>query len=78
MTVKKESLLDLGVLKEDIPDEEGGKRAAILQRDNIDNEKLKAFAIKAANFSTEKRSHKLPHNDWAMLPRGKDYSVFVG
>ena len=68
MTVRKESLLEMGVLKEDIPDnEEEGRRAAILQSTNIVDDKLQEFAVRAANFATEARSSRLPHNDWAML-----------
>jgi len=70
MTAKKASLLAAGVLKEDIPDEEGGPRAAILQSSNVDKEMLMEYAKKAALFATEKKSTKLPHTTWAMLPRG--------
>ena len=69
MTAKKQSLLDSGVLKEDIEDVEG-ERAAILKPSNVDKDKLMEYAKKAALYSTEKKSHKLPHTDWAMLPRG--------
>jgi len=72
MTAKKQSLLDAGVLKEDIPDEDGpGGRAKILHRDNIDKEQLMEYAKKAALYATEKKSTKLPHTDWAMIPRGE-------
>jgi len=72
MTAKKESLLKSGVLKEDIPDEEGpGGRAKILHPSNVDKEMLMEYAKKAALFATEKQSCKLPHTDWAMIPRGE-------
>ena len=28
------------------------------------------YAVKAAQFSTEYKSKKLPHTDWSMIPRG--------
>lgn len=71
MTAKKESLLSSGVLKEDIPDDDGPKgRGKILHPSNVDKEKLMDYAIKAAQFSTEYKSKKLPHTDWSMIPRG--------
>jgi hypothetical protein len=80
MTAKKQSLLSSGVLKEDIADEDvPGGRARILHPSNVDKEKLMEYAEKAALFATEKKSTKLPHTDWAMLPRGdrakKRYSM---
>jgi len=73
MTAKKESLLTMGVLKENIPDEEGpGGRGKILHPSNVDKEKLMEYAKRAALFSTERRSAKLPHTDWVMLPRGEN------
>jgi len=71
MTAKKESLLAMGVLKEDIPDDDGPKgRGKILHPSNVDKEKLMEYAKKAALFATEKKSTKLPHTEWSMLPRG--------
>ena len=35
-----------------------------------DKEKLMEYAVKAAQFSTEYKSRKLPHTDWSMIPRG--------
>jgi len=71
MTAKKESLLATGVLKEDIPDDDGPKgRGKILHPSNVDKEKLMDYAKKAALFATEKKSTKLPHTEWSMLPRG--------
>jgi len=71
MTAKKESLLASGVLKEDIPDDDGPKgRGKILHPSNVDKEKLMEYAIKAAQFSTERKSRKLPHTEWSMIPRG--------
>jgi len=75
MTAKKDSLLKCGVLKEDIPDEEGpGGRAKILHPSNVDKDKLMEYAKKAALYSTEKKSYKLPHTDWVMIPRGENGS----
>ena len=42
----------------------------ILHPSNVDKEKLMEYAIKAAQFSTEYKSKKLPHTDWSMIPRG--------
>ena len=42
----------------------------ILHPSNVDKEKLMEYAIKAAQFSTEYKSRKLPHTDWSMIPRG--------
>jgi len=74
MTAKKESLLKEGVLKEDIPDDhdDPASRGKILHPSNVDREKLLEYAKKAALFSTEHKSRKLPHTDWAMLPRGEN------
>ena len=44
--------------------------ARILHPSNVDKEKLMEYAIKAAQFSTEYKSKKLPHTDWSMIPRG--------
>jgi len=71
MTAKKESLLATGVLKENIPDDDGPQgRGKILQSSNIDKEKLMEYAKNAALFATERKSKKLPHTEWSMLPRG--------
>jgi len=71
MTAKKESLLKEGVLKENIPDDDGPKgRGKILHPANVDQEKLREYARKAALFATERKSRKLPHTDWVMVPRG--------
>jgi len=71
MTAKKDSLLSSGVLKEDIPDDDGPKgRGKILHPSNVDKEKLMEYAIKAAQFATERKSRKLPHTEWSMIPRG--------
>eukprot|EP00092_Neocalanus_flemingeri_P006096 GFUD01006567.1.p1 GENE.GFUD01006567.1~~GFUD01006567.1.p1 ORF type:complete len:564 (-),score=170.18 GFUD01006567.1:189-1880(-) len=71
MTAKKESLLATGVLMENIPDDDGPNgRGKILHPSNIDKEKLMDYAKKAALFSTERKSRKLPHTEWSMLPRG--------
>jgi len=69
MTAKKESLLKEGVLKEDLVDDEES-RGRILHPSNVDKEKLMEYAKKAALYSTEKRSSKLPHTEWVMIPRG--------
>jgi len=74
MTALKGSLLKMGVLKEDILDEEGSKRAQILAPSNVDKEKLMEYAIKAADYATEQKSVKLPHHDWALIPRGPNGS----
>jgi len=75
MTAKKESLLKFGVLKEDIPDEEGpGGRAKILHPSNVDKDKCMEYAKKAALFATENKSVKLPHTEWALIPRGENGS----
>ena len=42
----------------------------ILHPSNVDKEKLMEYAIKAAQFSTEWRSKKLPHTEWSRIPRG--------
>ena len=44
--------------------------ARILHPSNVDKEKLMEYAIKAAQFSTEWRSKKLPHTEWSRIPRG--------
>jgi hypothetical protein len=69
MTAKKESLLAQGVLKEDLQDDEE-TRGRVLHPSNIDKEKLMEYATKAALYATEHRSQKLPHTEWAMIPRG--------
>jgi len=69
MTAKKESLLEQGVLKEDLADTED-TRGRILHPSNVDKEKLMEYAKNAALFATEHRSQKLPHTEWAMIPRG--------
>ena len=45
--------------------------ARILHPSNIDKEKLMEYAKNAALFATERKSKKLPHTEWSMLPRGK-------
>jgi len=73
MTAKKESLLEQGVLKENIHDnEEDGVRGRILHPSNVDKEKLMEYAKNAALFATERKSRKLPHTDWAIIPRGEN------
>ena len=42
----------------------------ILRPSNVNREKLLDYAKKAALYATEKKSTKLPHTDWKMLPRG--------
>jgi len=76
MTAKKESLLAQGVLKEDIPDDpdDPKSRGMILRPSNVDKAKLMEYAKNAALFATERRSKKLPHTDWAMIPRGANGS----
>ena len=78
MTAKKESLLAGGVLKENIQDDDGpGGRAKILHPSNVDKEKLMEYAKKAALFATEYKSKKLPHTEFAMIPRGEGPFIFV-
>ena len=78
MTAKKESLLAGGVLKEDIPDDEGpGGRAKILHPSNVDKEKLMDYAKKAALFATEYKSKKLPHTEFALIPRGEEHLSII-
>ncbi|XP_023328747.1 F-actin-monooxygenase MICAL2 [Eurytemora carolleeae] len=72
MTAKKESLLKEGVLIEDLQDDhdDPNGRGRILRPSNVNREKLLDYAKKAALYATEKKSTKLPHTDWKMLPRG--------
>lgn len=78
MTAKKESLLASGVLKEDIPDDDGPKgRGKILHPSNVDKEQLMDYAKRAALFATARKSRQLPHTEWSMLPRGPNGSPDV-
>ncbi|CAG5127224.1 unnamed protein product, partial [Candidula unifasciata] len=69
MTAKKASLLEKGVLKEDYSD-----TLALLDRANVDQERLMAFAREAANFST---NYQLPSLEYAVNHYGQaDVAMF--
>ncbi|GFN80911.1 [F-actin]-methionine sulfoxide oxidase mical3 [Plakobranchus ocellatus] len=69
MTAKKASLLEKGVLKEDLVD-----TFALLDRSNVDQEALMAYAREAADFST---NYKLPSLDYANNHYGQaDVAMF--
>ncbi|BFZ09664.1 hypothetical protein BsWGS_12701 [Bradybaena similaris] len=69
MTAKKASLLEKGVLKEDYSD-----TLALLDRSNVDQERLLAFAREAADFST---NYQLPSLDYAVNHYGQaDVAMF--
>lgn len=69
MTAKKASLLEKGVLKEDHAD-----TIALLDRSNVDQQALMAYAREAADFST---NYKLPSLDYANNHYGQaDVAMF--
>ncbi|XP_060745041.1 protein-methionine sulfoxide oxidase mical3b isoform X3 [Tachysurus vachellii] len=69
MTAKKQSLLEKGVILHDYADTE-----VLLSRDNVDQNALLAYALEAADFST---NHQLPTLDFAMNHYGQpDVAMF--
>ncbi|KAM3858885.1 protein-methionine sulfoxide oxidase mical3b [Diretmus argenteus] len=69
MTAKKQSLLEKGVILHDYADTE-----LLLSRGNVDQNALQAYALEAANFST---NHQLPSLDFAMNHYGQpDVAMF--
>nr|KAG5694857.1 hypothetical protein BaRGS_028785 [Batillaria attramentaria] len=69
MTAKKQSLLEKGVLKEDHAD-----TIALLDRSNVNQDALMAYAREAADFST---NHQLPTLDYAVNHYGQaDVAMF--
>ncbi|CAL1537118.1 unnamed protein product, partial [Lymnaea stagnalis] len=69
MTAKKASLLEKGVLKEDYSD-----TIALLDRSNVNQEALMAYAKEAADFST---NYQLPNLDYAVNHYGQaDVAMF--
>ncbi|XP_029351486.1 protein-methionine sulfoxide oxidase mical3a-like isoform X3 [Echeneis naucrates] len=69
MTAKKQSLLDKGVIRQDLVDSE-----QLLSRGNVDQNALQAYAREAANFST---NHQLPSLDFAINHYGQpDVAMF--
>ncbi|BFZ24995.1 hypothetical protein BsWGS_28034 [Bradybaena similaris] len=69
MTAKKGSLLEKGVLKQDFPD-----TVALLDKSNVNQEALMAYAREAADFSTH---YQLPSLDYAVNHYGQaDVAMF--
>ncbi|KAK0053519.1 protein-methionine sulfoxide oxidase MICAL2-like isoform X1 [Biomphalaria pfeifferi] len=69
MTAKKASLLEKGVLKEDFAD-----TVALLDRSNVNQDALMAFAREAADFST---NYQLPSLEYAVNHYGQaDVAMF--
>ncbi|XP_059153847.1 protein-methionine sulfoxide oxidase mical3a-like isoform X1 [Physella acuta] len=69
MTAKKASLLEKGVLKEDYSD-----TVALLDRSNVNQDALMAYAREAADFST---NYQLPSLDYAVNHYGQaDVAMF--
>jgi len=71
MTAKKESLLQRGVIKQDLVD-----RWELLRQDNIDRHQLELYAREAAEFSTGHFSRPLPRNPFALWKGKNDASIF--
>nr|CAH7736801.1 unnamed protein product [Callosobruchus chinensis] len=69
MTAKKASLLEKGVIKQDLADTE-----KLLAPDNVDRDALEQYAIEAANFST---NYQLPDLEFAVNHYGQpDIAMF--
>ncbi|KAG5890928.1 hypothetical protein JTB14_019871 [Gonioctena quinquepunctata] len=69
MTAKKASLLEKGVIKQDLADTE-----KLLALDNVDREALQQYAIEAANFST---NYQMPNLEFAVNHYGQpDIAMF--
>ncbi|XP_050312399.1 F-actin-monooxygenase MICAL2 isoform X2 [Anthonomus grandis grandis] len=69
MTAKKASLLEKGVIKQDLADTE-----KLLALANVDQERLHSYAREAADFST---NYKLPHLEFAVNHYGTpDVAMF--
>ncbi|KAK3880510.1 hypothetical protein Pcinc_014999 [Petrolisthes cinctipes] len=69
MTAKKHSLIDKGVILQDLADTQ-----QLLHQSNVDREALLDYAREAADFST---SYQLPHLDFAVNHYGKpDVAMF--
>ncbi|XP_018580267.1 F-actin-monooxygenase Mical isoform X2 [Anoplophora glabripennis] len=69
MTAKKASLIEKGVIKQDLADTE-----KLLAPENVDREALEAYAIEAANFST---NYQMPDLEFAVNHYGQpDIAMF--
>ncbi|KAK8384350.1 hypothetical protein O3P69_009264 [Scylla paramamosain] len=69
MTAKKQSLIDKGVILNDVPDTQ-----ELLHSSNVDRTALLEYAREAADFST---NYQLPHLDFAVNHYGKpDVAMF--
>uniref|UniRef100_UPI00358FD04D F-actin-monooxygenase mical1-like isoform X2 n=1 Tax=Myxine glutinosa TaxID=7769 RepID=UPI00358FD04D len=69
MTAKKQSLINKGVLLQDLND-----AAALLAKENVNRDALQGYAHEAADFST---GYQLPHLDFAFRKQGEmDVAVF--
>nr|XP_023016590.1 F-actin-monooxygenase Mical isoform X2 [Leptinotarsa decemlineata] len=69
MTAKKASLIEKGVIKQDLADTE-----RLLAPENVDREALQQYAIEAANFST---NYQMPNLEFAVNHYGQpDIAMF--
>lgn len=72
MTALRKSLLDKGVILQDMED-----RKALLAPNNINKDKLHEYAITAAQYSTKHFSTALPTQEFALNARGiPDCAIF--